>query len=404
MKLRKYFAADMRQAINLARQEQGPDVVILSNRKVLGGVELIAAEDYDESLFRQSQNENAGNNNLVNEYIDDRPTAIETKPVKKTTNHFWSQEASMQQMQKEINSMRSLLEQQLSSLAWGDTARKHPLWVRLVKRFESLGIEASIARRLVEKVPEKYTFDKAWRMALALLSYQIPLVRGNYLAPGRALAFIGASGAGKTTTIAKLAAKYVLMNGPADIILATVDSYRVGGREQLRSYARILGIPMRTLNNDDDIRELFQQYYRRKLILIDTAGLPIKNNKAIEQINILQRYKKQIDFSLVLPANSEAASLQRTTQFYKACQPGSCILTKLDETELFGQALSIAINNKLKIAYTCSGQNVPNDIKLASCSDLISKTVAISKDSQLSNQKMYRQQFSNKKQNRAVLS
>lgn len=391
MKIRKYFAADMRQALNLARQEQGPEVVILGNRKVLGGVELIAAEEYDESLFVSedlpSEVKQDVTANIIEEIVDDGRDLPPERPAPEPRQDansalIWSKQPSLDKVQQEINSLRSLLEQQMSGLAWGEVGRRHPLWAGLLRRLGQLDINPAIAKRLVEQVPEDYQFEQAWRTTLALLSYEIPVQQDNILAEGHSIAFLGASGTGKTTTIAKLATRHVLEKGTNNIVLATLDSYRVGGKEQLRSYAKILGIPLRVINSGTDLNDLLEQFHQRKLILLDTAGLSPKDARYREQISLLQQASRPIHHMLVFPANSQLPALQQSIDTYRLLRPGSCVITKLDETNSLGSVLSVVMQQKFKVAYQCNGQKVPEDIKQAEATDLIACAVSMMKRNQ----------------------
>ena len=354
MKIRKYFAADMRQALNLARQEQGPEVVILGNRKVLGGVELIAAEDYDESLFVAENLSNEKKHEVRVNAIEESIEEHEDTPVEKAAsdsvqlNHednFWNKQPSLDLVHKEINSLRSLLEQQMSGLAWGEVGRKHPLWAGLLRRLGQLDINPAIAREIVEQVPEKYQLEKAWRTTLALLSYRIPIQQDNILTAGNTIAFLGSSGTGKTTTIAKLATQYVLEHGTNNIVLATLDSYRVGGKEQLRSYARILGVPLRSINSVTELNDLLGQFHQRKLILLDTAGLSPRDTRYKEQIELLQSTNKPVHKTLVFSAISQLPALQQTVNTYQSLRSESCVITKLDEANSLGRCCPLSCNS-----------------------------------------------------------
>ncbi len=388
MKIRKYFAEDIRQALNMAREQQGEDIVILSNRKILGGVELVAAEDYDESLFApEVQAEQAAAAATVEVDAKDirepvrEQEADEQEPSHRATHHGldWTREPALTQVQEEINSLRALLEQQMSSLAWGQVGRQHPLWAGLLRRLGKMGVNPALARELTQQVPEEYSLDKAWRTVLALLSYRIPVAKGNVLTTNASLAFIGASGSGKTTTIAKLATQYVLEHGAANVVLATLDSYRVGGREQLRSYARILGIPMRTINNDVELSDLLDQFHGRKLVLIDTAGLSPADKRHRDQISLLHQQGSRIRSALVLPATAQIPALQQTTEIYRSLMPGMCVLSKLDEASSLGGVLSIAIQEKMKVIYQCNGQQVPEDLHKGDAADLVARATAMMK-------------------------
>lgn len=385
MKIRKYFAADMRQALNMAREQQGEDIVILSNRKVLGGVELIAAQDYDESLYA-TEEQVAPARAAVSDEEHDRDgvngsEAAGNVAINQFTHHGldWAGEPALAEVRKEINSLRDLLEQQMSSLAWGEVGRQHPLWAGLLRKFGKMGINPALARELAEQIPEQYGMEQAWRTALALLSYRIPVPKNNILTGSTTLAFVGASGSGKTTTIAKLATQHVLEHGVGSIVLATLDSYRVGGREQLRSYARILGIPMRTINNDTELSDLLDQFQGRKLILIDTAGLSPADGRHREQISLLLQVHTRVKSCMVLPAIAQTPALQQTIDVYRPLAPAMCVVSKLDEASSLGAVLSIAIQEKLEIIYQCNGQQVPEDLHKGDAADLIARAVAMMK-------------------------
>lgn len=389
MKIRKYFAADMRQALNLAREEQGEDVVILSNRKVIGGVELVAVEDYDEALFRKEStfdeklditvrsedlpaDEKESDDKLHGSNIEFSNNVVSRK-------HDWNDEPALAEVRKEINSLRDLLKQQMSGLAWGEVGREHPLWAGLLRKFGKLGIHPAIARELVHQIPEDYTLDKAWRTALALLSYKVPVTNKSTLSSHTALSFCGASGSGKTTTIAKLATQYVLQHGVGSIVLATLDSYRVGGKEQLRSYSRILGVPMRSINSSEDMEDLLEQFHGRKLILVDTAGFSPGDQRYKEQITLLRSAGSKIQHCLILPASAQTSALQQTVGIYRPLSPTSCIISKLDEASSIGTTLSISIREKLTVLFQCDGQQVPENIKKADAGSLIARAISMMK-------------------------
>lgn len=387
MKIRKYFAADMRQALNMAREEQGEDVVILSNRKVIGGVELVAAEDYDEQLFKQrgrpdgdisaAREENAGAapGDEIAGTAAEKPAA--TGPAAHSRQGAWSGEPALDEVRKEINSLRDLLEKQMSGLAWGEVGRQHPLWAGLLRKFGNMGLSAALARELVQQVPEHYQFEQAWRTALALLSYRIPVAKEPVLHRGRVLALLGASGSGKTTTLAKMATRWVLEHGPDSVVLATLDSYRVGGREQLRSYARILGIPLRSINKSSELKDLLDQFQDRKLVLIDTAGLSPGDAKHREQLSLLKPFRERLDPCLVYPAIAQIPALEQITDIYRPLSSAMCVVTKLDEASSIGGVLSIAVADQLSVIFQCDGQQVPEDMHRGDAAKLIARAVSM---------------------------
>ena len=381
MKIKKYFASDMRQALDMAREEHGSDVVILSNRKVLGGVELIAAEDYDEEIYNKSSEARQALENKQpqqqSEFVETLKSVESPKPAKQESmSDIWTNDSTMDQMRDELKSLRSMLEQQMSGLAWGAIGRQHPLWANLIRQLINLDLTPKLARQLVEEIPEEYEFEKAWRTLLALLTYKVPQFHDNILTAGNKVLFFGPSGSGKTTTIAKMATRYALEYGTQNIMLATTDIYRVGAREQLRSYARILGIPIRTINNAEDFQSLFDSSVSSKLILVDTAGLSFKDEKHQEQIALLRSTQAQTMKGLILPTTEHYHGLSRLIDSYQGFNVDFCIPTKLDEAASLGGFLSVAIEKQLPIAGLCDGQRVPEDLHKMKPYELVSRVVS----------------------------
>lgn len=383
MKIKKYFASDMRQALEMARNEHGPDVVILSNRKVLGGVELIAAEDYDEAVYNKStqvRQENSVQASTEMTQQDEPSEAIkpfrpETLSVNDSATDIWTRESTLDQMRDEIKSLRTMLEQQMSGLAWGAIGRQHPLWANLIRQLVNLDITPKLARQLVEEIPEDYQFEQAWRTVLALLTYKIPQYHDKILTGGNAVLFLGPSGSGKTTTIAKMATRYALQHGANNIMLATTDIYRVGAREQLRSYARILGIPIRTINNQEEYQDLLDLTASDKLILIDSAGLSMNDVKHREQFEMLAS-ATNTKKCLVMSTTEHFHGLTRLIDTYKSMGLDFCIPTKLDEATSLGGLLSVVIEKSLPVASICDGQKVPDDMHTLRPYDFVSRVVS----------------------------
>lgn len=189
---------------------------------------------------------------------------------------------------------------------------------------------------------------------------------------------VGATGVGKTTTIAKLAARYTLKHGQHRVALITTDNYRVAAHEQLRSYARIMGVPMRVTGDADSLREALDSLQDKELILIDTAGMSQRDMMLNKQFSMLQAEGlPPIKTYLTLAANCQRGVLSETGDKFKEMNLAGCILTKVDETTSMGGALSVALENNLPVSYLCDGQQVPEDIHLARAHSLVSRSVSI---------------------------
>lgn len=423
MKIKKYFAADIRQALDMARRDHGPDVVILSNRKVLGGIELVAAKDYDENLFNNenSANESTHSNQLA---IENKTKRVKTETTvdfdltasnttkqrtnRKTTNsdqtkvnnankqQVWTNDKVLQQMQLEIQSIKELLRQQMSGLAWGTIGREHPLWANLLRQLSAFGLSSHISRELVENIPDSQDYSQAWNSVLSLLANRIPKNKSIHLTPGQGVMFVGAAGAGKTTTLAKFATKHAMKYGPDNLILASTDTFRVGAREQLRSYGRLLSVPVRTIHNADELKDLFSVSNNQKVKLIDTAGLSNSDGSHDEQIDLLRQVSEYCKTALVFSATDQIESMQRVLNSYRCLNPEVCIPCKTDEASSFGELISLLINENLPMAAICNGQKVPDDIENINGEKLVKRAEKIMQQNRpLFNETKIEQDFGN---------
>lgn len=406
MKIKRFFAADIRQAIHKVREALGPEAVILSNRPVQGGIEIVAAADYDEALFstlgaQAAPVQEGGTDSQVRgqeipPVTDDvgvgaqaRGSTLSRKPGYKPADTGrplieWSQEPALVEMRRELATLRSLLEHQISGLAWGDVGRRSPLRATLLRRFMELGLSPHLCQQVADSVSEDVDFDHAWRHGLGLLSHRLAVTDDDILTEGGVVALVGPTGVGKTTTIAKLAARYALRHGPNRVALVSTDSYRIGAHEQLRIYGRILNVPVCLATNEEELRNMLEDLRDKQLVLIDTAGMSQRDLRLSKQLALLSDSAVAgipIKSYLVLSATSSVNSLNQIVQAFHAVQPQGCILTKLDESVSLGAALSAVIEHKLPVAYTSNGQRVPEDIQPARAHSLIIRGVTVMQQS-----------------------
>ncbi len=451
MKIRRFLANNMRDALAAVRDEQGPDAVILSSQRVDGGIEVIAAMDYDPSLamgaFSAMQPRSAaaapepaametvivapptvhgesGFGRVLAQVARDRlrqapiarsPVAIAAAVVAPVVEEIpealvtpaanvvkavtvesapapapaattvapapvaaaasaeavaatpapqlvWSQDEAIVAMRREVTALRRMLEYQLAKLAWDDLARREPFHAKVLRDLSSLDIAPDIARALVNALPAITNPEDAGRIALALLVRHIPVADANLLADGGNWALIGPTGAGKTTTIAKIAARELRLHGRGSVGLISADGYRVAAREQLATYARVLGVPMRIAGNPRELSAALDSMADRRLVLIDSAGVSQRDLRLGEQTALFESARERLRSLLVLPANADLGALDECVRAHSALAPAACILTKLDEAASLGPALSAAMRARLPIAELCDGQRVPEDL------------------------------------------
>jgi len=314
-------------------------------------------------------------------FIDESFSATSTKNSAQASAHIWAEDPSILAMQNELKSLRGLLVNQLSGLAWGQEARYHPLRARLLQRLLALGMSPVLARDIAAQCDENDDIDKNWRNALARIAKRLPTVEQDILEQGGIVALVGATGVGKTTTIAKLAARYTLEHGPQKVLLITTDTNRVAAHEQLRSYARILGVPMRVAGDADALQNLVHSFADKELILIDTAGMSQRDMKLSKQLSMItkgvQNGGREVKIYLTLAANSQRRVLEDVAQTFNAIPLAGAVLTKLDETTSLGGSLSVTIEQSLPVAWISDGQQVPEDLHRARPHSLVSRSVSI---------------------------
>ncbi len=399
MKIKRFSGTDMRQAIRKVREALGPDAVILSNKKIIDGVEVVAAIDYDETLFEESPASEAaaGAYSTVSKdakrkaaYDDVRFTrdivaapipaplpAAAIPPPAAPTPVKLVDDPLFHNMQSEMKSLRGLLVSQLSGLAWENESKYHPMRARILQRLIALGLSPQLSRELATQTEEDNDIDSNWRRVLGSLAHRLPVMNDEILNHKGIVAVVGATGVGKTTTIAKLAARYLLRHGQRRVALITTDNYRVAAHEQLRSYARIMGAPLRVAADVDSLQEALHAFREKDLVLIDTAGMSQRDIRLSEQFSLLKSAGHRLQTFIALAANSQRSVLADVARAFKAVPVAGCILTKVDETTSLGGALSVAIENQLPIAYISDGQQVPEDLHPARAHALISRTIAI---------------------------
>ncbi len=386
MKIKRFVATDMRQAMRDVRAEQGPDAVILSTRRLAEGIEIIAAIDYDESLVREAMGPPAAPRRtpLQPPVAESMPAGLPANAASATADGPQAAPASpagaprppvegplLSGMCQELGSLREMLESQLASLAWNDLGRRQPQRAAILRELTRMGIDADVAQSLLADLPATLSNEQARYLPLGLLSRKL-------LASGRELtdidgivALVGPTGVGKTTTIAKLAARSVLRFGTDNVALVSTDHYRIGAGAQLEHYARLLGVPVFSADDAPSLQQVLTRVGDRRCVFVDTAGMSARDTRLNRQMQILRDARHDLRTCLVIAANAHAQAIDMAVQAYLPLQPRSAIVTKLDEAPSLGGVFSALIRNQLTLDYTTDGQRVPEDIATADARALV---------------------------------
>lgn len=466
MKIKRFTAPNLRDAMRLVREEQGPDAVILSNRRVDDGFEVVAATDYDAAMLQHAAGRDtrpAAETAVAPAPVAVAPTAViasASEPVVKNPVQriagvpasVWSprdvatkvedkkdQErppffarlkpkshaslpvtspgaepsasvrspvteaaptpamtAPLQNaapvapaaapapavmvapveidlIKSEMQTMRRFMEQQLARISTPamPVVARNTIRADVVRVLTDLGVESKLAREISAEIPEGATAESARLKALGVLARRIPSIKHEWLDAGGVVALIGPTGVGKTTTIAKLAARYVQNWGLRDVALITTDHFRIGAQEQLFTYGRLLGVPVLTADNQNELRLALTKLRDCKLVLIDTAGMSPRDANLEKQFAMLSSLPKPSRTALVLSAGSQLVDLDAQFARFSPASPSALILTKVDEAARMGPAFSALVRRDVPLAYVADGQRVPEDLCAARPEDLV---------------------------------
>ena len=428
MKIKRFFAEDMRRALQQVKETLGPDAVIMSNKKVNGGIEIVAAVDPDaqqpaeeataqqeptpansltELLQRQSASAE-GTSAPVGATASAEgtsPTAAAAEGTQQTAapqaqtarpqadtaapqahpahaqrddeipEHVTGGSAAeIAELKAQIRGIKDLLQHQLSGLMKQEVEREEPIRAMLTKRLMGMGLSERIADQIACFIPEGGDDDDSWEQCLQLLEGQLNTTADDILTRGGAVALVGPTGVGKTTTIAKLAARYAQRHGADNVALITTDTFRIGASEQLQTYGRIIGCPVKVANNAKELADAMLTLRDKSLILIDTAGMGQRDKRLNDQLaTLLHNNRLRIRPYLVLSATSQTQVLNDAVKQFKTLPLSGCIFTKLDECLSLGESISVAIEHGMAVSYLTNGQQVPEDMKVADAHYLVSE-------------------------------
>lgn len=391
MKIKRFFASDIRQALRQVRETLGSDAVILSNKKVDGGIELVAAIDYDAAAFAPPPPSNTKpalttvkpsrpRHRDNRPPVEAAPGVASASPLKEqlVPKVEWSQDPVLVEMRQEMKALRRMMETELSGLSWREMGDHKPETRDLFRRLMGLSISPDICTQLVDAVADASSADQAWRKALYHLATRVETVDDDLLEQGGVFALIGPTGVGKTTTVAKLAARFALRHGTRQVALISTDNYRIGAQEQLNTYARILDVPVRSAGTREELAVALNGLTGKRLVLIDTAGMSQRDVRLSEQLALLDVAGQGVRSFLTLSAATDYSSMEQAISAFGAAKPEACILTKVDEAGSLGGALSALMHRALPLAFVADGQKVPEDLHLARAHTLVSKAVACS--------------------------
>lgn len=389
MNVRKFVAASARDALRKVKELLGPDAIILSNRAIPGGVEIMAVASSDMEMLVPAPVQEA-KPRLNDDYTVrlSAPTAqnygskgeassalpplaprplpkIEKTPLQESQPSLKPQaEIVPAEVMEEIRSLRKIVEQHLAGFAWGESARSEPVKTEILRQMLDAGFSPRLARDLLAELPRELNTAQAlaWVKAAADRSLRTIGAEGDIIDRGGVYALVGPTGVGKTTTTAKLAARCVLRHGASKVALITTDGYRIGAHEQLRIYGRILGVSVYLVRDAEELQQTLQDLQHKHMVLVDTMGMGQRDRMVEEQMAMFGR--SNVKRLLLLSATGRGDTLDDVVRAYSGPDLSGCILSKVDEAASLATSLDVIIRHELPLHYVSNGQRVPEDLHL----------------------------------------
>lgn len=278
-------------------------------------------------------------------------------------------------LMQEMQSMKDLIEARFNTLTWLGQTRQKPIQSSLMHKLICAGYSPVLSRALIEKLPETLSDADAQRWLLQVLERNLrtDAAQDALYDHGGVYALVGATGVGKTTTTAKLAALCAARHGAASVGLITLDTYRIGGHEQLRSYARMLGMVAHQAHDKAALQDLLGLLQNKKMVLIDTTGVAPRDPRKDEIIDVLDI--EGVQQLLAVNAAAQGDAQDDVIRAFKARGSQHAILTKVDEAVKIGPSLDTLIRHQIQLCGVTNGQRVPEDWERAHAQALVSTSM-----------------------------
>ncbi len=412
MNIRRFVGSNARLALREVRDTLGADAIILANRPTGKGVEILAALPGELEELTDTRPRTVAPRQVVASPAAPTPAQQAPEPVGAGDPEWYNQaqvlrtraraiaeanapavraksrpasppiaaqvhaahhtiaplpgaregDTQTREIANELRSMRGFMEEQLANFAWGDALRRSPARMRLLQDLISVGFSPALARHVQEHLPDDFSAKRSrdWVQQVLARNLQCGSPRDDLIDIGGVYALVGPTGVGKTTTTAKLAARFAVKYGVDQLALITTDGYRVGAQDQLRIYGSILGIQVHTIQDQSSLISAIEHLRHKRLVLIDTAGVGQRDVRVADQLAMLA--SARVQRLLVLNATVQGETLDDTVNAYAARDFRGCVITKIDEAVRLAPALDVVIRQRLKVHYVSNGQRVPEDL------------------------------------------
>jgi flagellar biosynthesis protein FlhF len=413
----------MQEALQKVKKDLGAEAIILSTRQVRGGggtfglfgkpmLEVTAARDADgegeaaesmiaalpKSLGRKAK---GGENGALQSILARQraeaqsllsPLQDEIQDLKSVLRASGDQqraavreEMAITQIRADMGEMRQMMHLLAAQSAGLRDANYPENLVVLYQQLTFNGLEDKFARRLIEEAnktiaPKELEDFSYVKIFLARMLMKIVKVTGAFRSEAgrqRVCALVGPTGVGKTTTVAKLASEQLLKHH-RQVALITVDTFRIAAVEQLKIYAKIMGVPITVVTGKQELQQAIQSCADKDVVLIDTGGRSQRDDMQMSELYQLFGGESPIETYLTLSATTKDSDLTEVTRRFGEVPLAGVLFTKLDESTTFGSLINHSIRFKLPTAYLATGQKVPEDLEVATKERLVDLLLNIS--------------------------
>lgn len=376
MKVKKFVAKSMPEAMKAIRKELGNDAVILNSREVESGgflgfftkknIEVIAAIDTTPVIKRQS-----------------KPIRKEERKVAPVPHR---EELRQEELLKEIKQLKEMITT-ISQQKQADEREYPEPFQKIYEYLLGQELEKTLCLQIMKNLLKKWyeqdgkaekevvydwLYDEIYAIVDAIQEKDVRLKK-------KFINIVGPTGVGKTTTIAKIAAHSVLKEHKK-VALITTDTYRIAAIEQLKTYAKILNIPLEVVYSIDDFKKAKEQFHHYDLVLVDSAGRNFLNRLYVEELKKVIDFDEEMETLLVLALTSKYRDMEKIYDQFSLIHIDKFIFTKRDETTTYGSMLNMMMKENKSVAYITTGQNVPDDIVVANAKE-ITDTILLEVDS-----------------------
>jgi flagellar biosynthesis protein FlhF len=415
MKAQKFHAKTSREALAMVRAELGDEAVILSSKKVDDHVEILAVLSEDIDAIADQRIEQPGKRRPITPaspvatstrkkldieasastaaHIEEAASNLKKFVAKsRSQDHSFSfatsskgaevgdgleSNAWAENLLGEMRAMRSQMAQEIGQLAWREVRTNEPGKAEFTRHMLSVGFSGKLTKQLLRLTPGVSAYRDLLAQAGQILVRNVSHLEDEekFIDEGGIYALVGPTGVGKTTTTAKLAARCVVRHGPQNVAIITTDGYRVGSHEQIRIYAKLLGVSVIAVRDSVDLKLAMRDCAGKKMVLIDTVGMSQRDTAVAEQAATLAAAGDGVKRLLVLAANSSGNTLEEVIAAYQAGGLHGTIVTKLDEASTFGQLIDAVVRSRLPVYFMANGQRVPEDLHIAHGPYLVDKAL-----------------------------